>query len=289
MESHTPGYSRSISRLLEDEDLAGLLAMLRQPARPDLRGEAALALADLGDPEATELLVRATREDPETGVRAAAQQALTAMFGSEAASVIASYGAAFGQDAWLLAPQESDAGEKTEGETGLGKHNSGEIELKLSESEVESFARVARYESSQRLRLQAIRVLGHSANPSEDTTDVLAELTLFGDAGEIRQAARQALENLYGDDSAGIIENYRSSALDEAYDSGTEEELLNEMELENEPAEDEQEDESGMRTGTQKRKKKMKRMMNPPEKPLTNLPVTRRARPAHILTRPISR
>jgi HEAT repeat protein len=228
---HTPGYSRRILRLMEENDLAGLLALLRQPANPDQRGEAAQALGELGNFEATELLVRAAREDPEAQVRAAAQRALTAMFGSEAGSVSASYTGTAAHDPWLVEPKQSEA-----------ENMGAEPELTLSDIEIEGFVRVARYESSERLRLQAVHVLGRSSSPA--ATDVLAELALWGDSGKIRQAAHLALENIYGDASAEILENYRADALQEARDSGTEEQLLEKMELEYETSDEEDEEDS---------------------------------------------
>jgi len=216
---------------MEENDLAGLLALLRQPALPDLRGEAAMALGELGNFEATELLVRATREDPEAQVRAAAQRALTTMFGSEAGSVSASYTGTAAPDPWLLEPNASDS-----------ENMAAEPELNLSDIDLEGFVRVARYESSERLRLQAVHVLGRSPSPA--ATDVLAELALWGDSGKIRQAAHQALENIYGDASAEILENYRADALEEARDSDTEEQLLEKMDLEYETSNEEDEEDS---------------------------------------------
>jgi hypothetical protein len=252
-----PGYRRGVARLVAEQDLAGLLALLRHPVDPDLRAEAALALGELHNFEATELLVRALREDPESQVRSAAQQALTALFGSETNTVIASYAGSTAAEPWLVQPDEDeydDAEDDTDDEDKEDQEpdeNSASepLELNLSDLELEGFIRVARHEGSHKLRLQAIRVLGHS--PSQAAIDTLADLALWGDGSAVRLAARRALESLYGDAAGEILENYRAAQNeteteddeDEEEDEYDEDEDLDEDEDEDEDDEEDDEDE----------------------------------------------
>lgn len=224
MSPQKSGYADIIHILLQEKDRAGLSALLRQPQQPELRAQAALALSELGDFDLTELLVRAAHEDPEAAVRAAAHQALTALFGSTANSVMASYPGSGAADPWLQEAPEDITDD-----------------LEMNEDELEGFVRIARSEGNVRLRLQAIRVLGHSLSPN--ITDTLVNLVLYGGESAVCAAARQALESLHGERASEIIENYRSAALEEARADGTEDQLLEEMDLgeEADPAEDETE------------------------------------------------
>ena len=62
-----PEYSPAIRSMLADRDLNALVAALRSPSDAGLRAQAARALGELGDIDATESLIRArpkTRTPP---------------------------------------------------------------------------------------------------------------------------------------------------------------------------------------------------------------------------------
>lgn len=207
-----------VADLLARKDANGLIALLRNPQQADLRAQAAQSLAELGKMEATELLVRATHEDPEGSVRSAARQALQTMFGIEATQVIASYAGTAAPDPWLV---ETTVVKTAPVEKGR---------FDLSEEELGRFIVIARTEGNPRLRLQAIRVLGNCLNPA--ATDVLARLALWGESTPIRQAARHALQALHGEHFSEIIANYRAAAMAEARDSGMEDQAWENLTLE---------------------------------------------------------
>jgi HEAT repeat protein len=214
-DEHNPAYSQRVLRLLTDNDTVGLTHLLRNPDFPALRAQSALALAELGAKEATELLVRATREDPDADVQAAAQQALNQMFGSQAETVLTSYpGDPSESEPWLIetVDQEDFLDEVEE-----------RVAEEITPTELEGFTRIALYEGSEKLRFQAIRILSRSSDMR--ATDTLANLALWGDNRRLRAAARQALEDRYSDQAEEILDSYRSAAIQEANSSASPERL----------------------------------------------------------------
>jgi HEAT repeat protein len=208
---NNPAYSRRVQHLLDDADFTGLSRLLRNPLVPSLRAQAALALAELENREASELLVRATREDPDPNVQAAAQQALIHLFGSQAETVLTGYpDEPSEEDPWL--DENSD-----EMEDLADDEDQTQAPDELSPADLEGFVRIALYEGNEKLRFQAIRVISRSSDMR--ATDTLAQLVLWGDNRRLRAAARQALEDRYGEQAQDIIASYRSAAQQDGEDS----------------------------------------------------------------------
>lgn len=204
-----------IKRLLADRDRSGLVTALRQPANADLRGQAAWALGELHDIEATESLVRAALEDPTPAVQAGARRALKVLLGSNAELTIASYrGALPPLDPWLSEPEAA---------VGLVSIPLPEdMPEELGEADLTGMIMIVRHESNIPLRLKAIQMLARSSDLR--ATETLADLALWGDAARLRATAKQALEDRYGEDAESILESYRSAAGETGEDDPLEDE-----------------------------------------------------------------
>lgn len=209
---------------MADRDMIGLEAILRRPARPELRAQAAWALGELNDVVATENLVRAQFEDPDPAVQAAARQALNALLGSNAGLAIASYQRIPPPDDWLT--EAGDSGDSLD-----------DLPEELGEADLTGLIMIARHESHLPLRLKAVRVLAHSSDMR--ATETLAELALKSDDSHLRAAANQALTDRYGEDAGAIIESYR----DEVGEDDEDDLLDEEDESDEGPLSDELEDE----------------------------------------------
>ena len=188
-----PDYSPAIRFMLEDRDLNALVTALRSPANTDLRSEAARALGELGDIDATESLIRAVLEDPEITVQAAARQALTEMHGSRSELVIASYRSGPPEiDEWLVEPDEE--------EFDLSSRANGA----LTGADIDGLLLVVSHESNPVIREKAIRALGQFTDTR--STDMLVYLTLHSADDRIRAAAHEVLLSHFGDQANDLIQ-----------------------------------------------------------------------------------
>jgi HEAT repeat protein len=185
-------YSRKVRLLLEDRDLDSLVALLRSPTQPDIRLQAAAALGELGNVEATESLVRSALEDPDVEIQAASRQALEQLHGNQAQQIIDSYSAgSFQDDPWLVEYSENDDDENDIAD----------------ELDLDGLMRIASHESDTALRLKAIHMLAFSKDMR--ATDILAYLALRDANKTVRAAARNALNTRHGDQAEEILKNYQ--------------------------------------------------------------------------------
>jgi HEAT repeat protein len=211
-------------------DMYGLVSLLRSPADPVLRIRSAQALGELGDLEATEFLARSYLQDPDLEVREAARLALHDLVGSQADFAISSYrNGPQDSDAWLQdvslsvgedgefedeteweevegVEEPSDLAE-TDPEQPLGLPAANPAQSRWDEENLPGLIAVLTHESDPAMRMRAIRALKRSSDMR--AIAALAQTSLWGDDESVRQAARQALEDRFGDDSADIIESYR--------------------------------------------------------------------------------
>lgn len=200
MSAKRASYSIKIRRLLEDRDLNRLVSVLRNPTDTELRLQAAQALGELEDLDATESLVRSTLEDPDAAVQAAARQSLDQLLGNRVDLVIRTYQSGSpDEDPWL----EEPGAEETDLEGEEDAEDAGGIEL-------EGLIRVASHEANPSLRLKAIRLLAQSSDMR--ATDMLAYLALRGESKELRDTARQAMQERFGEKAASILRGYREIA-----------------------------------------------------------------------------
>lgn len=185
-------YSPVIQALLEEHDLHGLMAALRSPTNAELRLQAAQAMGDLQDFDATESLIRSTLEDPDLAVQTAARLALTSLHGNRSRLVIESYRAAPPHDEpWLLAPEMEEP---------LPMHMA---EGDLSEDDIHGLIQVVSHESNPTIRMKAIRALGQFGDTR--ASELLSYLARNGDSAAIRSAAREALEAHFGEQADDLI------------------------------------------------------------------------------------
>lgn len=186
-------YSPTIRSLLESHNLNGLVAALRSPVDANLRAQAARALGEMGDIDATESLIRSLLEDPDTAVQAAARQALTAMHGSRSELIIASYRSGPPEvDEWLVEPEEENFPPTVRGDGSL------------TEADIDGLLLVVSQESNPVIREKAIRALEHISDTR--STDMLVYLFLHSEETSIRAAARDVLQAHFGDKAAEIIQ-----------------------------------------------------------------------------------
>ncbi len=224
---NTTDYSPTVRAMLADRDLNALVAVLRSPADAGLRAQAARALGELGDVDATESLIRALSEDPDPAIQAAARLALTEMHGGNSELVIDSYrGGPPEMDEWLVEPEEEDIDVPSRG--------SGPV----TEADIDGLLMIVSQESNPVIREKAIRALAHIQDTR--STDMLAFLALHGDEDSVRSAAREVLEAHFGEQAEEIIQAANTDEEDEWAD---EEEGDLPDEDENESSEDEVDDE----------------------------------------------
>ena len=226
--------------MLADRDLNALVAALRSPSDAALRAQAARALGEMGDIDATESLIRTLKEDPDTAVQAVARQALTEIHGGSADLVIASYrGGPPEVDEWLVESEDEDFD--------LLPRGGGP----LTEADIDGLLMVVSQELNPVIREKAIRALAHIQDTR--STDMLAFLALHGDEDSVRSAAREVLEAHFGDQAAEIIRTADTNPDDEGEWADEEEENESgeqeeddefDEELEDDLDEDEDEDET---------------------------------------------
>jgi hypothetical protein len=239
MTSKSPQYHYRIRSLLKDKNLDGLIEVLRHPANADLRIQAARALAELENVDAAESLMRAILEDPDPAVKTAAHQALQQLLGSQTETALAVHRAGgASSEPWLLEPKEEDQ-ESEEEEFSAEEEEFDEeddSEENLSDAEIDSFIRIALYESNVSTRLRAIHALADSDNLQ--ATYALARLALWGDTRILRNAARYALEKRYGEQTEEILSSYQNDDPEASDPDASEEAFENEEFTEEESEED---------------------------------------------------
>ncbi len=211
-------YPHSELPILND-DLHRLLRALRLPGKPAMRAKAAQALGELGDLEAVESLVRSTLEDPEESVQTAAYDALTQLLGNTADSAITSYRAAPpAADAWIeptpageLSKEAQDSQDSEDaGMTGEEKHWEAE--------EMDGLLAVLRSNASEEVRLRAITALKTCGDAR--AADALADVARWGEGETVRRAAKDALEDLVGENLTEVL----PAVPEDEYDDEEEEE-----------------------------------------------------------------
>jgi HEAT repeat protein len=255
----------TIRRLKSKRDLDGLVGWLRDPADPKMRQEAALALRDMGNMDATEWLIRAHLEDPDEDVRKIARQAVDSLVGSQADLAISAYRSGPAEkDPWLLArsvqatdaPENEEEWEELTGEDLIDYLEQSEQGEDGEEEDDEELADVPEGEPGDEESLHGlITVLQTSKDPamrqrafqlllrSHNIHAVwyMAQTALYSDDPEMKDAANAALNERFGDEAAGILQGYKEGNLiGVAVDKPDEEE----------DEEDEEEDEESEETGS---------------------------------------
>jgi len=196
-----------IELLKDNEDFEGLIEILRSPADPHQRVEAARALGELRDANSAEFLARAVLEDPEPEVKSTARAALDKMLGGSSSELIASvHSSVLGTDAWL----RPTPGLQLEQEG----YDPGRV--KWSTQDIGGLITVVRAERDPKMKIKAIHMLSKIGDPQAE--HVLASMALWFDDALVRQAAWQALEAIHGEDAVKVIDAYRRLGLDPSED-----------------------------------------------------------------------
>jgi HEAT repeat protein len=223
-------YEEDLETFIQEDDLEGLVACLRMPDLADFRKAAAVALGELGDQEAVEALIRSNLEDPDAEVRQAAFEAINLLSGGNARLAIQSYRSMpLADGPWLVKPDpnlvETMAdSEKNDGEEPARRAAAGSFNPAkgLSESETNSLVTILYSESNLDLRLKAIQALKRS--PDTRAIQALAGAALESDIPALRKAARQAFEDLFGDEAGDVLNSYRVQTENSEEDEGADEE-----------------------------------------------------------------
>jgi hypothetical protein len=255
----------SIEFLKSDNDLDGLVKALRSPRSSTLRAEAAQALGEMGDVKAVESLVRSTLEDPDSAVQAASSAALTQLLGSNAELAIASYRSGPPDpDPWIKpmlagdllegtwdTPNDGGQSAATGQEDAWGASSDEVLDGKTTwnQEDMDGLMALLRSNTPDELRLRAIQAM--KSIPDARVVDALASVTLWGEGEAVRRSAKEALEDLVGDNLEEVLQGYQQAGYVEDDDEGSqylyleneagtgeeeEEETLEEDEPEPEPA-----------------------------------------------------
>jgi hypothetical protein len=261
-------YKPNVRRLVDDRDVDGLIHALRYPEDPEIRARAAWGLGKIGTVKTVESLIRSHLQDPDPETQQAALDALHQIIGGETDLAISAY--TLPEDTWVEdkivspnQPQEESEGsepgdeenpveedleddgddlddddleedEEPESEAG----DSGEIIW--SENDIQALLSIIRVDHSRRKRLKAIQAL--SQIPNTRAIDALASITLWSEEKWLREAAREALSEIYGDSLDEVLQSYREASL-EAGAAEDEDEGEDEDE-EDDEVDDENEDEN---------------------------------------------
>jgi len=230
--------NHTIRRLQSRRDLDGLVGWLRDPADPKVRQEAALALGEMGNLDATEWLIRAHIEDPNEEVRKTARQALDSLVGSQADLAISAYRSGPAETVpWLLAqaalaeePSENEEEwEELSGEdlmdyldeAAAGDEGEDEQDEDLADvpegdpgddESLHGLITVLQTSRDPALRQRAFQHLLRSHNIH--AIWYLAQTALNSDDPEMRAAAQAALDERFGDQAGGILQGYKDGNLE---------------------------------------------------------------------------
>jgi HEAT repeat protein len=239
---------------LSEFDLSSLVKALRTPGNAGLRARAARALGEKGDYQAVESLVRASLEDPDSDVQAAANGALAQLLGSQAGDAIAAYRAGPpAADPWIepllagdLLKDTLDAAGREDIWGTAPAAAPGETRWNIED--VDGLLSVLKSNDSQDVRLRAIQALKNI----EDTrvVDVLISIAKRGEGKAVRQAAEDALEDLVGENLSEVLPDDQENEYDEddeeEDDQGNEEDEESFGEEEEEPTAEDGESEDDL-------------------------------------------
>jgi HEAT repeat protein len=245
--------NQTIRRLKSRGDLDGLVGWLRYPVDPKIREEAALALGEIGNLDATEPLIRSHLEDPDPDVRKISRQALDSLVGSQTDLAISAYRSGPAEkDDWLIdrslhageASKNEEEWEEVAGEDLMdyieeaaeSEDDESELEEGLAdvpegepgdEESLHGLITVLQTSRDPAIRQRAFQMLLRSHNIH--AVWYLAQTALYSDDTDLRQAAKAALDERFGDQAPSILEGYKEGnlegvALDEVDEDEDEEE-----------------------------------------------------------------
>jgi hypothetical protein len=236
-------WNTNIYQMMDARDIEGLIRILRSTEKPAQRERAANALEKIGDLRAVESLIRAYLQDPAQEVQQAAYDALQSILGGETDTAISAY--AIPDDPWQVVEEAVNDEEQDENpdyrqQTGVSTWGEGDIQGLIA---------IIRYDHDLAKRLKAIYALSQIENTR--AIDALASIALWSEERRIREAAKESLRTIYGDDLDEVLQSYRAMATGEEEGQGDGErgghgEYEDDDELEDEDSEeDDESDEYG--------------------------------------------
>lgn len=186
----------NLARILDEQDAIALEEALRFGPDAGIRQHAARAAGQWGNLELVEALVRSTQEDPEEMVRNEASQALFEMLGSRAGEVAASYnvGADY-EDEWIIADPQVEFFEDESG---------GEWD----ERSINALYMMADDPRDPAKGIKAVKALAQVGTTR--SVETLLSLALHAETEKIQAAARETLEDFYGEDLDEILKSYQA-------------------------------------------------------------------------------
>ncbi|MBN1370397.1 MAG: HEAT repeat domain-containing protein [Anaerolineaceae bacterium] len=214
-------FTFAIQQLIEAGDWETLASILRNTRKsPDLRKQAALALAEIQAPEGGEALLEAIFKDPSQEVRDAAFEALKDLVGSETSQLaMESYG-----------EEPAPLGEASE-EEASGEEDEDLGDVRWDATDVVGLSNIISAENDPQRRIKAVRAMGTIAHM--DAVNYLVYVALWEEDDSVRKAAYDALRERYGDDLDNFLAEERKAQL--ASEGMTEEDIV---ELEDEEMEE---------------------------------------------------
>jgi HEAT repeat protein len=235
-------YKITIRELQEANDLPALQHILRLSVDPQRRADAARALGKLLNLDATQGLMRAFQEDEDESVHKAALQALQDLLGNQAEEAIAVYQQGEededGEDPLEgMDPDEQDGSDAGEPST-----------PKWDSEHMHALVTLAKASPDAEIRYKAVQELAILGDVTALNT--LFSIALWSSERKQRDAASQALMDIYGDDYPSKLESHRSNqqAMEE-WEYEDEETLSGEEYADlDEEAEDEEDDTVEMET-----------------------------------------
>ncbi len=184
---------------------------LRFAGDAEIRAQAVLSIISFSDANTAEDLIRSALEDSDEGVRQIARQALNDLLGKETArNAVDAFKKTDAEDEpWLIDEWEDE------------KSGSGGSEA-WSTADIHGLIAVLTNEPKSEMRLKAIEVLKDLHNTR--ALEALATTALWDEDDKVKLAAREALEGIYGDQLAEVLEYFQSPEQEEEADEDEAEE-----------------------------------------------------------------
>lgn len=189
--------------------LPALLRALRSPADVDLRMSAAAIIGSLNDLNGVQPLVRASLEDPDEDVRAAAFEALRNLVGAQADYAL-QYARSLPPepDAWLREPDLEELAEMDLSDVEPDLPAAPRSTTGWDDEHLYALTTLIRKGNNLPLQLKAVRQVAELGTPY--ALDALANVALWSREPELRAAAVQAFHEIYGDDYQQVLDSYRA-------------------------------------------------------------------------------
>jgi len=200
------GNATLIATIMENRDWDSLEIALRNGEDTDLRLKAAQAFGEVYDISALECLARSFLEDPDKVVREAARNGLKKIMGEQAERVIAVHQEKKPKnDPWIIDEQVPMGGIDQE----IIVHGDGNQDIQWGEEDIDPLITRIMHGPDDQIRRKAIWALAKIADMRG--INALIAIVEWGETGDTREEAYQALHEIYGDQTAEVINSFREN------------------------------------------------------------------------------